>query len=157
MALRELRLFEDPDLQKTCRPVGEVNSHVRSLLDDLTETMKATKNCVALAGNQAGILRRVAVYQDGAGVRALINPVITEQSGHQEIEEECVCFKDIKGIMFRPQRIVVEALDENGEKVTLTAENEQASLLCHIIDHLDGKILVKEVARFVNGPLEGEE
>jgi len=155
MALRELRLFEDPDLQKACRPVTEINGHVRQLLDDLAETMKATKNCVALAGNQAGVMRRLAVYRDGGRIRALVNPVIVEQSGRQEIEEDCVCFKDIKGIMFRPQRVVVEALDENGGKVTIAAE--EASLLCHIIDHLDGKILVREVARFVNAPLEGEE
>jgi peptide deformylase len=156
MAVRELRLFEDPDLQKASRPVTEVNDHVRGLLDDLAETLKSLKNCRALAANQIGILRRLAVVDTGSELLKLVNPVIVEQMGSQEIEEDCVCFKDIAGIVARPRRIVLEALDENGQKVILAAEGEEASMYCHIIDHLDGKILVKEVIRFSNGPLEGE-
>jgi peptide deformylase len=156
MAIRELRLYEDPDLQKACRPVAEVNDHVRGLLNDMAETMKTVKSCRALAANQAGILRRLAVIDTGGGVTRLVNPVIVEQSGEQEIEEECVSFKDIPGIMRRPRRIVVEALDENGEKLRLELEDDLASLYCHIIDHLDGKILVKDILRFTSRPLEGE-
>jgi peptide deformylase len=156
MAVRELRLFEDPDLQKVSRPVTEVNDHIRGLLDDLAETLKALNNCRALAANQVGIMRRLAVIDTGSEILKLINPVIVEQIGTQETEEDCVCFKDIAGIMLRPRRIVLEALDENGQKVILAAEGEEASMYCHVIDHLDGKILVKEVTRFSNGPLEGE-
>ena len=157
MAKRELRQFEDPDLQKASRPVAEVTDHVRHLLDDLTDTMRAIPGCIGLAANQVGVFRRAAVFNDGSGgVVRLINPVITEQSGSQEIEEDCVSFKDIRGILLRPQRIVLEALDDNGAPVSYTFEDGAASLVCHLIDHLDGKILVKEVIRFVSGPLEGE-
>lgn len=157
MAIRELRLFEDPDLQKASRPVAEANDHIRRLLDDLEDTMRSLPGCAALAANQVGVFRRVAVVDMGGIVLKLVNPVITEQSGSQEIEEECVSFKDIRGIMFRPQHITLQALDENGEKVTRSLEGEHASLLCHVIDHMDGKIMVKEVMRFVSAPPEDEE
>ena len=156
MAKRELRLFEDPDLQKASRPVGEVNDHIRRLLDDLADTMRSIPGCTALAANQIGVFRRVAVAELDGSVVKLVNPVIVAQEGTQEIEEDCVSFKDIAGIVFRPQRITVDTLDENGEKQTLTLENEQASRVCHLIDHLDGKIIVKEIIRFSNHPLEGE-
>jgi peptide deformylase len=156
MAIRELRLYEDPDLQKVCRPVAEVSDHIRRLLDDLTETMRAFPGCVGLAANQVGILRRVAVLKNGGETVRLVNPVIVEENGLLETEEECICFKDIRGIMFRPKRVVVQALDDNGETQSYTFEDDAASLACHLIDHLDGKILVKHVAWFTNGPLEGE-
>lgn len=156
MAVRELRMFEDPALQQACRPVGEVNDHIRLLLSDLENTMNAQNNCIALAGNQVGIMRRLAVVNTDKGVQKLVNPVIVGKSGLQEIVEDCVCFKDIEGYVIRPQSVIVEALDENGEKITITAEGEEASVYCHLIDHLDGKILVKEIIRFVSKPLEGE-
>lgn len=156
MAIRELRLFEDPALQQACRPVPEVNDHVRLLLSDLGDTMKATKGCVALAANQVGIMRRLAVVDTDKGVQKLVNPQIVGKSGLQEAVEDCVCFKDIEGYMLRPERVTLEALNENGEKITIEAEFEEAALYCHLIDHLDGKILVKEVTRFVSRPLEGE-
>jgi peptide deformylase len=149
-------MFEDPALQQACRPVADVKDHVRLLLGDLADTMKATKNCTALAGNQVGIMRRICVVDTDIGVQKLVNPVIVEKSGLHEALEDCVCFKDIEGYVFRPQRIVLEALNENGEKVTVTAEDAEASVYSHLIDHLDGKILVKEIIRFVSTPLEGE-
>ena len=156
MAIRELRLFEDPDLQKASRPAGAVSDHIRRLLDDLQETMASIPGCDALAANQVGVFRRVAVAKIGGELLKLVDPEIIEQGGTQEIEEECVSFKDIKGILLRPQHLTFQALNENGEKVTYSFEGESASRICHILDHLDGKILVKEVIRFVSAPLEGE-
>ncbi len=157
MAVRELRVFEDPDLQQPCRTVDAVNDHVRMLLEDLADTMTATKGCIALAANQVGIKRRLAVIATDKGVQKLVNPKIAGKSGLQEIVEDCICFKDIEGYMLRPESVIIEALDENGSQITIEAWGEEASVYCHVIDHLDGKILVKEVLRFVNKPLEGEE
>lgn len=156
MGIRELRLFEDPDLQKASRTVTDVNDHVRGLFADLEDTMKSLPGCRALAGNQIGVMRRIAVVNLSTGPRKLVNPVIVEQSGHQEIQEDCICFKDIYGILLRPEKIVLEALDDFGNPMTIHAEGDDASLLCHVLDHMDGKILVKEVMRFVDMPLDGE-
>ena len=156
MAVRELRVLEDPALQKACRPVTEVNDHVRMLLDDLADTLKASKGGTSIAGNQVGIMRRLIVVDDGSGVKKLINPVIKEQSGLRECQESCISFKDIHGIMARPEKIVIEALDENGETITVTAEGDDVKHFCHAMDLLDGRIFIKEVIRFVDLPLEDE-
>lgn len=140
-----------------CRPVAEVNDHVRLLLNDMADTLKATPNCVALAANQIGVLRRLAVIVTESGVKKIVNPVILEESGLQECLEECVSFADIHGIMARPERVVMKALDENGSEFTLTAENDLAQVICHTIDHLDGKIFMNHVLRFVNMDENEEE
>ncbi len=154
MAVRSIRMFEDPDLQSVCRPVSDVNDHIRATLDDLVDTMQAYPGCVAVAANQIGVKRRLIVVSTPDGVKKLVNPVITEQSGQQECFEGCISFKDIYGIMLRPEKITVEALDENGDAVTVTAEGTDVSMYCHPIDLLDGKIFIKEVVRFVN--IDGE-
>ena len=156
MAVRELRVMEDPALQKACRPVAEVNDHVRMLLGDLADTLQASKGGTSIAANQVGVMRRLIVVDDGSGVKKFVNPVIKEQSGMQECQEMCISFKDIHGIMARPVKIVIEALDENGETVTVMVEGDDVKHYCHAIDLLDGKIFIKEVIRFVEMPLESE-
>jgi peptide deformylase len=133
----------------------DVNDHVRQLLDDLADTMKAAKG-TSIAANQVGVMRRLIVVDDGSGVRRLVNPVIAEKSGAQECRESCISFKDIHAVMARPEKIVLEALDENGARVTVTAEGDAVKHYCHALDLLDGRIFIKEVIRFVDMPLEGE-
>ena len=149
--------MEDTTLQTPCKTVGEVNDHVRQLLDDLADTLKAYPGGTSIAGNQAGIMRRLIVVDDGSGVKKLVNPVITEQSGQQECQESCISFKDIHAIMARPEKIVLEALDENGAPVRLSVEGDAVKHYCHAMDLLDGRIFIKEVVRFVDMPLDGEE
>ena len=156
MAVRQLRVFEDPALQKKCREVTEVNEHVRQTLDDLADTLKACKAGTSIAANQVGVMRRLIVVDDGNIIRKLVNPVIKEQSGMQECQEACLSFKDIQGIMARPEKMVIDALDENGDPVTLTVEGDAVKHYCHAIDLLDGRIFIKEIIRFVEVPIEGE-
>ena len=109
VAIRELRLYGDEILTKTCRPVSDVNAHVQLLLDDMTDTLKATPNCTVLAANQLGIMRRLVVLKmdsDTNGVSAVIkfvNPVIIEQTGEQDCLESCISVKNISGMTIRPK------------------------------------------------------
>ncbi len=140
MAVRELRVFEDPALQKPCREVTEVNDHVRLLLQDLADTMKKFGG-TCIAGNQVGVMRRLIVVDTGSGPVKLVNPVIAEQSGEQEYQETCLSFKDIHAIMLRPEKILIYAMDENGEPVGITAEGDEVKHYCHAMDLLDGRSL----------------
>lgn len=149
MAMREFRVYGDPALTKTCRPVDDVNAHIRLLLDDMTETLKATPDCGVVAANQVGVLRRLVVVDTSAGVKKLVNPVIIETIGEQDCLERCVCIRNISGMTIRPKKIVIKALDENGEPMTLTVEDEAAQNLCRGIDYLDGKVFINQVYRFV--------
>ncbi len=156
MAIRTLVYYGDEIFKKPCRPVTEINDHVRLLLDDLADTMKATPGCEVLAANQLGLLRRLLVVKTDSGVVKLVNPIITEQSGEQDCHETCSSIRDISGTTIRPQKVTLEALDESGQKITLTYEDALALSLCHGLDHLDGKFFIEQVIRFDNEPLEGE-
>ena len=138
MAIRKLVFEGDPQLNKVSREVTEVTDRIRVLLDDLVDTMRS-EGGVGLAAPQVGVLRRVCVVEVEEGeVYELINPVIVEQEGDQYGSEGCLSVPGYYGDVHRPQRVVVEALDRNGEKQRYEAEDFKARAFCHEIDHLYG-------------------
>lgn len=150
MAVRNLRYGDDPILRKKCRAVEVVDDHIRQLLEDMMDTLHETENGAAMAANQAGILRRLVVVDYEGLYLKLVNPVIVEESGQQECVEGCLSFPDQFGRTVRPQRVVVEALNELGEKVVLTGEDEMAKCFCHEIEHLDGQVFIDRVTEFIS-------
>lgn len=150
MALRQIRINDDPILRKKAREVDEVNDHIRMILDDMLDTLHNTENGAAIAAPQVGILKRLVVIDMGSGIFKLVNPKIIEQSGTQKCIEGCLSFPDRFGETERPKHITVEALDENGEKVIIKGEDDMAKCLCHEIDHLDGMLFVDKVTTWLN-------
>lgn len=145
MALREIRTFDDEFLQKVSRPVENVNSHIRRLLGDMTETMYHTQNGGGLAACQVGIQRRLVVIDMGEGLLKLVNPRIMETEGEQTVIEGCLSYPGIWGKVIRPEKVTVEALDENGSPVVIQGSGELAKCLCHEIDHLDGILFTDKI------------
>ncbi len=145
MALRNLRYEGDEILRKKSKEVSVVDDKIRTLLDDLLETMYAHDG-VGLAAPQVGILKRAVVIdvEDG-NVYKMINPKIIARSGEQIGQEGCLSVKEKKGIVKRPMNITVEYINENGEKVTLEAEELLARAICHEVDHLEGILFVDRV------------
>ena len=142
MALRAIRINNDPILKRPCREVPQVDDRVRQLLDDMLETLHATANGAAIAAPQVGILRRLIVIDMGelsGGPLKLVNPRIIFQEGQQECEEEgCLSFPDCWLTTVRPQRVIVEAMNEEGKTILLTGSGPLAQCFSHEIDHLDG-------------------
>lgn len=146
MALRAIRINNDPILKRRCREVQQVDGHIRQLLDDMLETLHRTSNGAAIAAPQVGVLKRLVVIDMGelsGGVLKLVNPNIVSSSGKQICDEGCLSFPDRWAQTVRPAHVVVEALDENGQPITLTGEAELAQCLSHEIDHLDGIVFLE--------------
>lgn len=145
MALRNLRYEGDEILRKKSKEVSVVDDKIRTLLDDMVETMYAYDG-VGLAAPQVGILKRVVVIdvEDG-NVYKMINPKIIARSGEQVGQEGCLSVKEKKGIVKRPMNITVEYTNENGETVILEAEELLARAICHEVDHLEGILFVDRV------------
>ena len=143
MAIRQIRLENDEILRKRSREVEEVDDRIKELLDDMIDTMHEY-NGVGLAGPQVGILKRVIVIDlyDGNTPLKLVNPKIIKQKGEQEVDEGCLSFPNEYAKIIRPKEVVVEALNENGEKVKIVAKDLLAQALSHEIDHLDGILFV---------------
>ncbi len=149
MARRQLRFKDDPVLRRHCRPVEEVDDGVRRQLDDMMDTLHATDNGAALAANQVGILRRLVVIDFEGQVMKLVNPRIVEQSGTQDCIEGCLSFPNVFGRTVRPQKVTIEALDENGNPVIYTGEGDMAKCFCHELEHLDGIVFTDHVTEYV--------
>ncbi len=145
MALRQVRTIGDEILYKKCKPVKEMTPRIAQLIEDMFETMYEN-NGVGLAAPQVGILRQIVVIdvEDGSQY-LLINPEIIETEGSQTGQEGCLSVPGKAGIVTRPERVRVRALDENMEEFILEAEGMLARAVCHECDHLNGELYVSRV------------
>ena len=142
MAKLKILKIGDETLRKVCRPVDTVTPRIRTLLDDMTETMRAADG-VGLAAPQVGVLRRIVVIETpDDGLIELINPKIIAFSGEQETEEGCLSVPGRWGVTRRPMHVTVRAMDRNGKTFDITGTGLLAKAFCHEIDHLDGKLYV---------------
>jgi peptide deformylase len=140
MAILKIVKFDDPLIRKTSRPVEEITPRILTLLDDMTDTMRAAGGC-GLAAVQVGVLRRVVVIEVEEGkVIELINPKIVAYAGEQEDAEGCLSNPGKYGIVKRPADVTVRALDRHGKTIEITGHELLARAICHECDHLDGKI-----------------
>ena len=111
-------------------------------MDDMLDTLHHTENGAALAANQVGILKRLVVIDYYDNLLKLVNPRIMESSGTQICVEGCLSFPDRFVKTIRPQKVTVKALNEYGEEIIITGEDEMAKCLCHEIGHLNGEIFL---------------
>lgn len=139
MALRNIVTEKEARLRKISRPVEKFDERLRTLLDDMAETMYHADG-VGIAGVQVGVLRRVFVVDIGEGLTEFVNPVITARSGEQDGLEGCLSSPGEYGMVVRPEKVTVTAFDRDGKPFTLEAEGFMARAVCHEYDHLDGRI-----------------
>lgn len=150
MALRNLRYEDDEILRMKSREVPEVDDKIRQLLNDMADTMYALGNGAGLAACQVGILKRLVVIDMGDGrLMKLVNPKIIGSSGVQECLEGCLSFPDRFGKTVRPQKVIVQSLDVDGNEQILAGEGELAKCFCHEIDHLNGIVLPDRVTEWI--------
>lgn len=144
MLMAKLKILKvgDSTLRKVCRPVENITPRIKTLLDDMIETMRAADG-VGLAAPQVGVLRRVVVIETpDEGLIELINPKIIAFSGEQESEEGCLSVPGRWGITRRPMNVTVRAMNRQGETFDITGSGLLAKAFCHEIDHLDGKLYI---------------
>ena len=150
MATLHILTEEEPRLKKVSRPVDEITDRIKTLLDDMIETMRRADG-VGLAAPQVGVLRRIVVCEVEEGeVIELINPEIIKQSGSQTGREGCLSLPGKQGIVTRPSYVKVRALDRNGVMREYEGTELLARCFCHEIDHLDGILYPKRATRMVD-------
>ncbi|HFD81455.1 MAG TPA: peptide deformylase [Gammaproteobacteria bacterium] len=144
MAILDILHFPDPRLRTRAEAVDEVDDEVRTLVDDMFETMYQAPG-IGLAATQVDVHRRVVVIdisreQDQPLV--FINPEILEREGVEVMDEGCLSVPGIYEPVERAERIRVRALDRAGEPFEMEADDLLAVCIQHEIDHLDGKLFV---------------
>lgn len=149
MAIREIREKGDEILYKKCKAVVKFDEKLHILLDDMYETMQSHDG-VGLAAPQVGILKRAVVIDIGDGKIELINPEIVEESGEQTGSEGCLSVPGVFGEVTRPNVVTVKAQDRDGKWFKITGKELLARAFCHEIEHLDGKLFLDRVIRFID-------
>ena len=149
MALRNILHYPDPRLRNLAQPVEVVDDDIRTLVDDMAETMYAAPG-IGLAATQINVPKRVVVIdlsESRNALTVLINPQIIERDGKQVFEEGCLSVPGVFDEVERASRIRVRALDREGKPYELDAEGLLATCIQHELDHLDGKVFVDYLSR----------
>jgi peptide deformylase len=152
MSLRSLHLLGSPVLRQHSAEVKTVDEEIRRLVADLFETMDAARG-VGLAANQVGVSRRVAVVDADGDRFVMIDPTIVETEGSSTAEEGCLSIPDIYGDVTRPERVIIEALDQDGTRYRKEATGLKARAIQHEIDHLDGILFLDHLSLLKRGML----
>ncbi len=145
MAIRNIRVDNDPILKKVSRPVENFDERLFILLDDMKDTLYKADGC-GLAAVQVGVLKRVVIVDVGEGLIELINPEIVETSGVQYEVEGCLSLPGRNGITKRPMTVKVRAQNREGKWCLYKGEGLKARAFCHEIDHLDGHLYTERLA-----------
>jgi peptide deformylase len=145
MAVLDILEFPDPRLRTCAKPVTEVTDDLRTLIDDMFETMYTAPG-IGLAATQVNVHQRLLVIDvsdNRSDPLVFINPEITvldPETG--EYDEGCLSVPGFYETINRPRRISVTALDRNGQPFTRELEGLLAICVQHEVDHLDGKLFV---------------
>ena len=145
--IREIRLWPDPVLRRRALPVEAVDSSLRTLVNDMFETMYSAPG-VGLAAPQIGVLQRVLVLdtrprQPEVQPVAMINPrILSSEGGPSLYREGCLSIPGEAEEVERPAVVTVEFLDVDGQVQRLRCEGLLATAAQHEMDHLDGRLYV---------------
>jgi len=141
-----IRVLGDPVLRIDTTPVDVVTDDVRKLIDDMFDTMHAA-NGIGLAAPQVGRTERVAVVDVDKARYALVNPEIVVADGKKEkTEEGCLSIPDVYGDVVRPTRVIIRALDRDGQPIEVEATGLLGRCFQHEIDHLHGKLFIDHLS-----------
>lgn len=138
--------YPDPRLHKMAQPVAEVDARLRTLVDDMFETMYGAEG-IGLAATQVDVHERLIVA-DVSESRdqplVLINPEIVWASEETRVGDEgCLSVPGIYDGVERALAVKVQAMDLDGKLQTHEAEGLLAVCIQHEMDHLMGKVFVE--------------
>ena len=143
MALRKIVIRGDEILTKKCKPVTKVTDRIKVLCEDMLETMREADG-VGLAAPQVGVMKRIFVCRPELDKfeqeYVMINPEIIEKEGEQESAEGCLSVPGYIGMLKRPERVKLRAMNLDGEIKEYEFSGFAATCIMHENDHLDGVV-----------------
>ncbi len=140
--IRPILKYGAPELETESTPITQFDQEIKTLAEDMLETMYSAPG-IGLAAPQVGVSLRLMVIDITGGEEQghqiiFTNPEITEQEGTQEAEEGSLSVPGFIAVVERPSKVHVVGQDLAGNPQELDAEGILARAVCHEIDHLDG-------------------
>ena len=149
MALLTLLHFPDERLRKVATPVEKVDDEIRTLIDDMIETMYAERG-IGLAAPQVNVSKRIVVIdvsENRDQPIVLINPeIISTEDEIMDMMDGCLSIPDSFAPTQRFRYLKVKALDRNGDEIELEAADLFAGCIQHELDHLNGKLFIDHLS-----------
>jgi peptide deformylase len=138
-----IRTYGDPVLRQRAPEVTEIDGHLQTLVDDMVATMYEAPG-VGLAAPQVGVQKRLFVYDlhDEKGPRSVVNPKVSEARGEWTYEEGCLSVPGLSWPIVRPKEVHLTGIDLDGNEVSIEADEFEARVYLHELDHLDGVLLI---------------
>jgi len=150
MTVRTILTVPDPRLKLVSKPVAGVDDELRTLMDDMVETMYDADG-IGLAAIQVGVDKRVIVMDlsdTRNEPRYFVNPVITPLTEElKPYSEGCLSVPEIYDEVERPVRVKVKYLDYDGAEREEIAEDLFAVCIQHEMDHLEGVVFIDYLSR----------
>ena len=144
MPVLEVLTFPDERLRTKAETVEKVDDEIKTLVENMFETMKDEQG-IGLAATQVNVHKRVVVMdvsEEQNEPYVFINPEIIEKDGSTISEEGCLSVPNNYAKVDRAEKVKVKALDKNGESFELEAEGLLAICIQHELDHLQGVLFV---------------
>ena len=145
MSIQPIRFFGDPVLTTPAVEVSDFDKELRTLVQDLTDTMIDAPGA-GLAAPQIGVPLRVFVWHVDDEFGHLVNPSLDLSDELQEGEEGCLSFPDLAYETPRAMRAVARGWNMYGEPITVEGTEFLARALQHETDHLDGVLFIDRLS-----------
>ena len=141
MGMNAIRVIGDPVLRVKATEVTEITENLARLTQEMLSTMYSAPG-IGLAAPQVGVQKRLFVYDWGSGPGVLINPEIKDADGEWTFEEGCLSIPGLSWELLRPKQVHIVGVDLDGKEVSFEADDLEARLFQHEMDHLNGVLLV---------------
>ncbi len=136
-----IRTYGDPVLKSQAAPIADVDGKIVRLVDDMFEALYETDQGIALAAPQIGVQKQVIVWDMADDRQVIFNPEIIESDGEWVYDEGCLSIPGLYVEMIRPKTVLVRGVDINGEIVEREADELEARMYQHELDHLNGVLM----------------
>lgn len=144
----------DPILTKKTSLIKKVDASTAKLADEMVAACRAA-NGIGLAAPQIGKSLRICIINlehMGLPPFPLINPKILKKSKKEVVMEEgCLSIPNVFGMVKRPEKVTVEAINLLGEKHKFEATGMLSRVIQHELDHLDGVLFTSKMMKSTIG------
>ena len=137
----QIRTYGDPVLKSKAARVDDVDGKVVRLVDGMFDKLEHTEYGLALAAPQIGVQKQVVVWDMGDQPLAIVNPEIVESDGEWAYDEGCLSIPGLYVEMVRPKTVLVRGVSLDGEEIEIEADELEARMFQHEIDHLMGVLM----------------
>jgi peptide deformylase len=159
MIIKETPQIGNPILRKKSEPITDFqDTNITQVIKDLTDTMRDS-DLIGISAPQLGKSVRIFITEirktkfrskpsQISELKVYINPKIIKLSKDTSVDYEgcgSVINAQLFGPVKRPEKVVVEAQDENGKKFRVTQSGLLGRVIQHEYDHLEGILFTDKI------------